>query len=323
MKHLASILLVLLGLAGSLAACSSTKKSQPDTRETFVEKEAVVPDTFVLPTIPGSITQPAERATYLSLHYWDRFDFGDRSLIERPEITEQAFVDYINILYHIPEESIDASLVYTLKKAEQDTAMYHHFASLFEKYLYDPNSPFRNDEFYLPVLEELSVSPLLSEAQRSAFQFHQEMASKNRVGQQANNFTYTLSNGQSFSLYDLRSEYTLLMFSNPGCSTCEAVIDRINRSEEIKTARSLNSPSRTMLAIITIYPDDDVEGWFAHLDDLPSTWINGYDDGMKITRERLYDIKAFPTLYLLDKDKNVIMKDTSIEAVESFFSING
>src|SRR5690554_6904984 len=101
MKHFASILLVLLGLAGSLAACSSTKKSQPDTRETFVEKEAVVPDTFVLPTIPGSITQPAERATYLSLHYWDRFDFGDRSLIERPEITEQAFVDYINILYHI------------------------------------------------------------------------------------------------------------------------------------------------------------------------------------------------------------------------------
>ena len=78
-----------------------------------------------------------------------------------------------------------------------------------------------------------------------------------------------------------------------------------------------------MLAIVTIYPDDDVEEWFAHLDSLPSTWFNGYDDGMKITHERLYDIKAFPTLYLLDKDKNVIMKDTSIESVESFFSING
>jgi hypothetical protein len=42
---------------------------------------------------------------------------------------------------------------------------------------------------------------------------------------------------------------------------------------------------------------------------------------MAITRERLYDIKAIPTIYLLDSDKKVLLKDSSIEAVESFFSI--
>ena len=36
-------------------------------------------------------------------------------------------------------------------------------------------------------------------------------------------------------------------------------------------------------------------------------WIHGYDKGMEIMRKRLYDIKAFPTLYLLDSDKNVIL----------------
>ncbi|HBK95202.1 MAG TPA: DUF5106 domain-containing protein, partial [Porphyromonadaceae bacterium] len=39
-----------------------------------------------------------------------------------------------------------------------------------------------------------------------------------------------------------------------------------------------------------------------------------------ITKQKLYDIKAIPTLYLLDKDKKVILKDTSIEAIESFFA---
>ena len=36
---------------------------------------------------------------------------------------------------------------------------------------------------------------------------------------------------------------------------------------------------------------------------------------------RLYDIKAIPTIYLLDSDKKVILKDCSLEAVESFFSV--
>ncbi len=56
---------------------------------------------------------------------------------------------------------------------------------------------------------------------------------------------------------------------------------------------------------------------------LPREWLHAYDPGMVITRERLYDIKAIPTIYLLDSDKKVLLKDSSIQAVESFFSLNG
>jgi hypothetical protein len=41
---------------------------------------------------------------------------------------------------------------------------------------------------------------------------------------------------------------------------------------------------------------------------------------MTITQKKLYDIRAIPTLYLFDKEKNVILKDTSIEAIENFFT---
>lgn len=317
-------LVILLVSVATVTACSSSKKSSPETLgDSLVIREEIVPDTFVLPTIPASITVPSERATYLAMHYWDRFDFGDRELIERPDITEQAFVDYINILYHIPAERVPESVSYTVDKSEQDTAMYVHVASLFEKYLYDPNSPFRNDEMYLPVLKEYVQSPLLTEGQRSSFKFQQEMASKNRVGQPAADFAYTLVNGQSFRLHDLKSEYTLVMFSNPGCSTCEAVMGQVSRSPNIQGALAMNTPGRTMLAVLTIYPDEDVALWRGHLDGMPGDWIHGYDKGMEITRKRLYDIKAFPTLYLLDSDKNVILKDTSVEAIESFFSVSG
>ncbi len=329
MKYFPVYLFLLAVLLVGNTSCLSTKKSGSDVREKSIDSivelpetaYAIVPDTFVLPPVPETITVPEERTAYLVMHYWDRFDFTDRGLIDRPEITEQAFVDYVNILDYVPEERADESLLYTIQKAAVDTVMYEHFASLFEKYFYDPNSPFRNEEYYLPVLQELTRSPLLGEARKSVLLFQLDMALKNRVGHKANNFIYALPSGQSYALYDLKSEYTLLLFSNPGCSTCGEVIAQLTRSNELNKALSLNHPGRTMLTILTIYPDDDLEEWLAYLDKMPANWIHGYDKGLRITYEKLYDIKAIPTIYLLDKDKNVVLKDTSIEAVESFFNV--
>ncbi len=329
MKYILSII-ALSGLVLVTGfSCLSSKKAQTEPigaqmepmGEELTPVQTIVPDTFVLPRLPDTMKDPEERARYLVMHYWDRFDFADRGLIRRPEITEQAFVDYINILAYVPKEKVDESLAYTLHKAGTDTLMYKHFTELFEKYLYEPNSPFRNEEYYLPVLQEVVNSSLLQEASRSRYRFQLEMAMKNRIGEKANDFAYTVSSGQSFRLYDLESEYILVMFTNPGCSTCAAVTERLRESKELDDALALNSPTRTMLTILALSPDSDLEEWSAHLPEMPARWVYAYDKSGEITTKRLYDIKAFPTLYLLDKDKRVILKDTSIEAIESFFAI--
>lgn len=323
MKPVFSIIVLAGVMLMTGFSCLSSKKAQTEpSEEKVIPVQTIVPDTFVLPQIPEAMQNSEVRAKYLVMHYWDRFDFADRNLIQRPEITEQAFVDYINILGYVPKEDIDASLVYTLQKAETDTMMYNHFLELFEKYLYEPNSPFRNEEYYLPVLREVVNSPLLTEEKRSRYGFQREMVMQNRVGQRANDFIYTISSGQSFRLYDLKSEYTLLMFTDPGCSTCAAVTERLGKSKAVNDALLLNSAVRTMLTVLTLYPDKDLEEWNTHLSGMPSGWLHAYDKSGEITGKRLYDIKAFPSLYLLDKDKKVILKDTSIEEIESFFFIH-
>ncbi|HBK40509.1 MAG TPA: DUF5106 domain-containing protein, partial [Porphyromonadaceae bacterium] len=138
-------------------ACSSSKKAQIDTigEDSLKREQTIVPDTFVLPYIPEEMTNSDARAVYLVMHYWDRFDFSDEKLTLRPEITEQAFVDYINILSYVPFDRTKESLNYTLRKAEANNTMYTYFGTLFDKYFYGANSPFRNEEFYIPVLQEL------------------------------------------------------------------------------------------------------------------------------------------------------------------------
>lgn len=311
----------------SVVSCSSGKKSQTTQHELRSQELAeiahtIVTDTFILPEIPSTINDMEERAKYLVAHYWERFDFSNTDLIQRPDITEQAFVDYINILNFVPMNDADQSIKNTLKRTEVDAAMHMHFISLFEKYFYDPNSPFRNEEFYIPVLNEIKESSVLTEESKLVYQFQLDMVMKNRVGERANNFSYTVASGETSSMYDLKSEYILLMFSNPGCQTCEMVTAQLDNSRPLNEALSRNSQTRSMLTILTLYPDEDLNEWLAHLPNMPSRWVHGYDKGLQITYQRLYDIKAIPTLYLLDKDKKVILKDTSIEAIESFFTVD-
>lgn len=307
------------------SSCSSSKKIQSESisiDNDLLTDAVIIPESFTLPDMPEDLTDTDARAEYLVMHYWDKFDFTDEKLIELPEITEQAFVDYINILYYVPFSKAQESLNFTLTRAQQNLSMYAHFASLFEKYYYDPNSPFRNEEFYIPVLEQIASSKSLSEADMSRYTFQLDMTKKNRVGQSASDFSFSLYDGSTKKLSSIKSEYIILMFSNPNCATCASVTEEMISSEVLKKVYALNSSTRTMITTLTIYPYDDVEEWTNHLSQLPEQWINGYDKGMSITKLNLYDIKATPTIYLLDSNKKVILKDTSLDTIESFFELS-
>jgi len=52
---------------------------------------------------------------------------------------------------------------------------------------------------------------------------------------------------------------------------------------------------------------------------LAKEWTNGYDKELVIKNKNLYDLRAIPTLYLLDKNKTVLLKDATLQKVEPGF----
>ena len=50
----------------------------------------------------------------------------------------------------------------------------------------------------------------------------------------------------------------------------------------------------------------------------PDNWYNGYDPDYVIREDILYNVRAIPSLYLLDKDKKVLMKDAPQERLFSW-----
>ena len=300
-------------------------RSQPLPKESFDEIENAIlvqnPNpNFPMPKIPANITDEQDKAIFLSKYYWEEFPFEDTTLINHTDITEQGFVDYIHVLNYIPFKHASKSVKYLFIKAQFNPAMYTHFASLFEKYYYNADSPFRNEELYIPVLEIILKSDFLSEEDYEKYDFQQEMIHKNRIGSKAADFVYTLQNSEWKKMHAIKSNYLILFFSTPECSKCVTVADEIHNSEILADVCSLNSFSRTMLCVLNIYPKSNLDLWRMSLASMPQkNWIHAYDDAMILTNKRVYNLKTLPTIYLLDKNKRIILKETSLEEIESFF----
>ena len=73
------------------------------------------------------------------------------------------------------------------------------------------------------------------------------------------------------------------------------------------------------MVVLGIYPDKDLGAWRKHAPEMPAQWINGYDAQLAIRDGELYDLQAIPSMYLLDADKKVLIKDlTSVPFLEFY-----
>jgi len=291
-----------------MVGCGKNKRPATGTEK---EPPAVM---FSLPEIPEILTEEADRFIYLALHFWDNYHFQDTAYLTQKEMTERAFADYMELLRFIPENNAVASVNIMLARAESGNGTVSYFSGLFDKYLNDPNSPVRNEKLYIPVLEYILVSPSVSETEKIRSEYQLERALKNRPGTKAANITITLADGRKSTLYDIKSRYILLYFNNPDCSACKEVKAGISDSSLL--SRLIDDGTITVFAV---YPDEDIKAWRDHLPEMPPKWVSGYDSGLEIRKKETYNLPAIPSIYLLDADHTVIVKDAlSIGMLEEY-----
>lgn len=306
-KYLSFVLLLVLTACKSGSAASQEQNGKQDTVKVFN-----------LPDIPVVLNTVSQRADYMVKHYWDRFDFTDTTYVSQIDVAEQAWVDYCDLLEHVPLSDAQTAIKETIARVGKNKKMLDFFAELADKYLYDPNSPMRNEELYIPVLEALTASPMLNETEKIRPQARLELAQKNRLGTKALNFTYTLDSGAKGTLYQFPAEYTLLFINNPGCHACAEMIEGLKSSPVIN-----GFIAGKKLKVLSLYPDEELDEWKKHREDFAKEWTNGYDKELVIKNKNLYDLRAIPTLYLLDKNKTVLLKDATLQKVEQYLAERG
>ena len=298
---------IILASALCIFSCNGGKKAGNGAEE--------IPSGFPYPKIPSMIQNEREAGQYLATHFWNRY-FEDPMKYNDRDLVEGAFANYCAILADVPLETMRRAQDSVLAKAERkqmeepESGQFTLFLEMEDHYFNDPNSPYRNEEFYLPVVKYILKSTLGDEAAKSRAEFLLPRLSLNRLGEVAADFTYTLKNGRTGTLHGVNADRILLFFSNPGCHNCKEIIEMLSGSQEI-TAMIADG----RLKVLNIYPDEDLSEWYAYMSHYPESWINGFDAEHILHKDVIYYIKAIPSLYLLDGEKRVLAKDAPPEVI--------
>ena len=297
----------MLLLAAAAAGCGNGKKA-----EQF--KALPFPDCAV----PGMMTDRQDIAEYVAGHFWDGITDPDRdypsdSLLVsgvRKEDVEQKFADWTSILEMIPFNQAEKAVARLYDRAvaceRKDTSsnLFETFTDLSYKYLYDPNSPLRNEDCYNAFVRRLAGYEGISPEMKQKYEYDARMTSLNRTGTVAADFRFADKMGRMHTLHGIKAPLTLLFFSNPGCDACLNIINVLKGEPQIS---GLIDSGR--LAVLNIYIDEDLQGWRDYMPIYPEEWYNGFDPDLVIRTDNLYNVRAIPSLYLLDEEKRVILKD--------------
>lgn len=306
--------LPIIALSVVLAGCGprASKPSAPSPRP------------FPSVEIPSMLGEGAEQMDYAVGHFWDRFTdttkvYACDSMlvngVQKENVESQVglyatLLDRVSLPVALRSVSRFYDRIDAFARKYPDSNVFRELVDMTSRYLYDANSPVRNEEFYLPFVERLAASDLVAEGLRTGYAWDARKCALNRLGTPAADFPFTDTKGRLRTLYGIRAEYVLLIFANPGCKACQEITAAMQASPAIS---ELISSGR--LKVVDVYIDQEVDDWKAHIAEYPADWINGYDHNYSIRTDLIYNIRAIPSIYLLDASKNVLMKDAPQDKV--------
>ena len=168
----------------------------------------------------------------------------------------------------------------------------------------------------------------LNEKQMETISRRAYMLMANLIGAKAADLTMLDTAGKEAPLYKVDADFTIICFWDPNCGHCKEEIPRL---DSIYNA-SWKSMGVKIYSVLTADSKEDVKkAWLDyirehHIED----WINVYPTkemeeadvaAQRPSFRQLYDITMTPTLFLLDKDKNIIAKKLTWQQLDELLHV--
>ncbi|MBK8806344.1 MAG: DUF5106 domain-containing protein [Bacteroidales bacterium] len=261
----------------------------------------------------GEITDSLFKYRYLTTHYFDNFNFGDRRLLRTP-VFQPKIDDYLdNQIIQIPDSIIvEVDKIITLAKADAEIYKFlvHH---LFMKY---QNPKIMGlDNIFVHIAEKYYLSGEAYWA-KSDTAFMNKVKDRydkmryNQVGKPSVDMT-TFNLGYFWQkLHSINAEYIVLYFYEPSCGHCKKTIPKWH---ELYVENKLKEKG---VESVLFYTQADTVEWRAFINQHKLTdCINVFDPYQNTNFRTFYDIYSTPVSYVLDKKKNIIAKRIPPETI--------
>jgi len=247
-------------------------------------------------------------------HFFDNFPWKDPRILNTA-IADNKIKTFCNYIYQFDMPELDTFIVKTLEAATvNETSLYTLFDRM-EKILGSNISPYKMEGSYIKMLKYMLQYPKLEVARKTRYEHELSVIDKNHAGDILPDFQILLSNGDTTTFHQVKSDYMLLYLQHPTCPTCLEVRRRMANFPALNSAIAKGN-----LKVLTVYFEDDNTVWnkYIHSPEANPSYLHGWNFDQTIEENHLFDTRTIPFMFLIDKDKRVIRKDILVNEIEDY-----
>ncbi len=285
------------------------------------------------PELTGRLKEPATKTdsldayNYFKSHYWDGFNFWDGRLAYTPFLDDK--IDkYFAQLVMLHPDSVIKEIDMMLGPASNNEAMTQLLLVKFvnrylvQKYMWE-------DAVFVHLFEKYfaqkEYSWLNSQGRKTIVDRAYSLMA-NIMGTPAADIALPDNSGQVKTLYSGTAPYTVVAFWDATCGHCKEVLPKLDSFYRAKW-----KAAGLRIYAVSKETDGTKKDWLGiinelHLDDWTHVYYSKADDKARTdsnipSYSQLYDVRTFPTLYLLDKDKRIVAKKLTYEQIDEVLQL--
>ena len=252
---------------------------------------------------------------FIKDHYWDNFNFAQPGMIRTPLIEGRLDNYFKNTLLQIPDSMIKPAFA-LIDKAKANEEMFHYI-SLQRLNAALTSEVMGMDKLFVAIAERYFLNgngAWLDTTALTKLKDKVRVTKPNLLGNLAPELKLPDSEGNYYSLRQMNSKYTILLFWEPNCSHCKKAVPQIYKDLYLP----LKDKGVDIFAVCTQNKKDD---WLkAIIDYKILDWTNVWDPSVSSNFRSLYDVYSTPIIYILDPTKHIIAKRLDVESSVKFLN---
>lgn len=246
---------------------------------------------------------------YNRLHFFDNIDFSDEKMLRTPILQNKLEHFFTRMLIQHPD-SIIPQAVRVIEMASQHEKVYQ-YVLVYLLNTFETSHVMGLDEVFVHLADSYYLS---GKAPWATPDFLEKLSTRvqrlkpNLIGRVAENLRMQTQQGNFANLHQIKADFIILYFYEPGCGHCKTVTPQLLKLYEKYKSKGLE--------VYAVYILDDKEEWIDYTTKNNLNWINVFDPTNASFFRYYYDIYSTPTIYMLDRDKKIIAKRVGVETLE-------
>lgn len=263
---------------------------------------------FRAPMVSGSLSH-AERIEALRQHFFDLAPIEDPALLYAPVYTYR-MVDYLS-LYSVDTLSMEEQEDRFMEAVDQ---IMLHVAPLPELYSFVLDFLLQGFDYLGMEAVQLHLADYynnaacesdLSELVRERMEGYRKM----KVGATAPDFVVRDAGGINYKLSSIQNPYTLVMFWSSTCGHCREMIPQLKSWYMEENSIGLE--------VVAISIDSSAALYEEYISREPQPWITVHEPlGWQGVLASQYEIYATPTLFLVDRERNILARPATVRQLQ-------